>query len=464
MAESMRPRGTLEEARALERRRQFVEAAAVYDTLGLPYEAAGAYFEARQWDEGFDALARADPADGRYSATCARAIEAAELARSTSFGLLHFLQPLLGAPHWTPPQRRLVHRVIALKEAAGDSLGAAGLARRLVLTDPRDDQAATILRRLTRPPVLAAPPAPMFESLATPAARPGPVAPPTGPTNAPGAARAPGFGPGQLVGQRYRLGDVLGRGGMSTVFHARDEELGDEVALKVFEASSGLEALERFRREIKLARDIVHPHVVRVFDLGLHEGDRYLTMELIDGVDLRQAVTRSPPLATRLDWVIQACKGLSAAHERGVVHRDVKPANLLITDRGVVKVTDFGVARHRDVTTELTTPGLVVGTAQYMAPEQIRGARELSFAADLYALGVVAYRLVTGHLPFPQTELVALFMAHLEAAPPPLRTWVPELPSAIEDVILRCLEKRPEDRWPSALALADALANVLRAG
>ena len=461
MAEPLRQRGSLEAARALERRRQFVDAGAAYDALGLPYEAASAFFEAQAWSDAFDVLARADASDARYGAMCTRAIEAAEVAGVTSFGLLHFLQPLLGAPGWTPPQRTLVHRVVALKEAAGDGPGASALARRLVLTDPRDQQAATTLRRLTKPPVLSARPVPaVLDAAATPAARAGPVAPATGPTDASTGAGAPRFEPGQLIGQRYRLGPVLGRGGMSTVFRARDEELGDEVALKVFEATGEPDALERFRREIKLARDLVHPHVVRVFDLGLHEGERYLTMELVDGVDLRQAATRSPSLATRLDWVIQACRGLAAAHERGVVHRDVKPANLLVTQGGLVKVTDFGVARHRDLTSELTTPGLVVGTAQYMAPEQIRGEREVSFAADLYSMGVVAYRLVTGRLPFPQSELVALFMAHLEAAPPAPRTWVPELPEAVEHVILRCLEKRPEHRWASAHALADALASV----
>ena len=209
---------------------------------------------------------------------------------------------------------------------------------------------------------------------------------------------------GELVAGRYRIGDPLGRGGMGAVYRATDEVLGCEVAIKLLlPTREGLEAEARFRREARAAAMISDPHVVGTHDFGPHKDGFYLAMELVEGrtvgVELK---LRGPLEAERAVEIIrQAAAGLAAAHQHGLVHRDIKPGNLMITDSGLVKVADFGIVRILDdTTTTLTAAGQVVGTSHYLAPERALG-KPAGAASDVYALGCVLYQLVTGPSAVP---------------------------------------------------------------
>jgi serine/threonine-protein kinase len=269
------------------------------------------------------------------------------------------------------------------------------------------------------------------------------------------------FSIGATVAGRYRIDEEIGRGGMGTVFRAWDMELGEDVALKVF--TQGLEdggALDRFRQEIRLSRRLNHRNIVRLHDIGLHQGFRYISMELLVGETLARQL--GEPLDTRLGilYLLDACAGLQAAHDLGIIHRDVKPANLFVTTEGVVKVMDFGIAKQQ-ATPGLTMSGMVVGTPTYMAPEQIRGATIVTPALDLYSVGVVGYEMFTGSPPFRHQELLPVLMMHLQDQPDPPRRRNPAVPEALEAILLRLLEKQPERRYPSCQALSDALTALL---
>ena len=282
------------------------------------------------------------------------------------------------------------------------------------------------------------------------------------PTPAPvPAAMVRGLLPGQLVAERYRVERWLGAGGSSTVYEAVDLHQGQRVALKVLATPHAEPStVARFRQEVEHARALEHVNILRVFDVGL-DGDRhFLTVELLDGVDLRhQMLERRPTLAQTLRWLTHAAVALEHAHGRGVLHRDVKPANLFVTRAGVLKLMDFGLAKSAHVA-GTTTQGTVLGTPEYMAPEQVMGSPPLSPATDLYALGVVAYELCTGQLPFRHTDPVPLMFLHVQQAPVPPTTLRPSLPGAYERVVLKLLEKRPEDRYASAGELRSALAKL----
>ncbi|MDP3236755.1 MAG: serine/threonine-protein kinase [Myxococcales bacterium] len=467
-------RRDFEAARLLERRGQLKQAAERYDALGFPYEAGAAFAQSGALEQAFDAWSRAPVTDPRYRATCVQAIATAKRGGAVPYQLEHFLRSFMESEATGPAERQALRDLATVYETSGRTPSAVELLRRLVMSDPRDQQAASALRRLRGPPVLpkapSVPPEPPPVSASEQAAQTDRVTfpQPSLATPAPEAPLAPApalasplvFATGDLVGERYRLGPLLGRGGMATVFKAHDEELSVDIALKIFLPSEDAGGLERFRRELRVTRNIVHPNVVRVFDIGVFRGQRFLTMELIEGQDLGNLIQTPMSLATRLLYLSQACRGLHAAHQHGVIHRDVKPANLMVTNDGVLKVMDFGVARDQHTREELTASGVFVGTAQYMPPEQIRDSRTLTPAADVYSLGVVAYRLLTGRLPFAHPDFVSLIMQHIEAAPPPIDVVNPEIPPDLASVVMRCLAKKPEERWESAEALAEAFDEV----
>ena len=274
------------------------------------------------------------------------------------------------------------------------------------------------------------------------------------------------FFEGATIAGRYRLGRKLGEAGMAMVFAAEDLELSDTVALKVFsQAVSPAQlpsTLARFRQELKLNRQLAHPNVIRMYDIGVHEGFRYITMELLKGSSLAAFVGR--PIETRIviGWLIQACLGLQAAHEQGIVHRDIKPDNLWVNENGSIKVLDFGIAKaFGETDVNLTQAGVVIGTPLYMSPEQCQGAA-VGPAADLYSVGVLAFQLFTGRLPFDSQEPVPLLLAHMNRPPPRPRDLNPALREDLEAIILKLLEKAPEARFGSARELAQALAAVLK--
>ncbi len=271
------------------------------------------------------------------------------------------------------------------------------------------------------------------------------------------------FAPGATVAKRYKIVDVLGKGGMSIVYEALDLELGETVALKLFTQPTNEEAIERFKQEIRLARQLIHDHIIRVYDLGTTLGARFLTMELLVGEDLHAKMTRGISLRDGCRLLAQGCDGLQLAHSVGVVHRDIKPENLFVTKDNTLKVMDFGIAKQ---TRErgLTIAGMVVGTPEYMAPEQAHGHMQVTHAADLYSIGIILYALATGQLPFRHDELVPLLLMHVSEPPVPPRRLNPGCPVEVEALILQLLSKRAEDRPPSAQAVAERLRGFQTAG
>ena len=261
-----------------------------------------------------------------------------------------------------------------------------------------------------------------------------------------------GYAPGATVSKRYQIIDVLGRGGMSIVYKALDLELNETLALKLFTQPSNEEAIERFKQEVKLARQLIHENIIRVYDLGTAHGARYLTMEMLVGEDLHVKMTRGISLRDGCDLLAQACAGLEVAHRLDVVHRDIKPENLFVTDRGVMKVMDFGIAKQTKQV-GVTLAGMVVGTPEYMAPEQAQGQLAVTTSADLYSIGIILYAMCTGHLPFRHPELLPLLMMHVQQQPEPPRQKNPGCPADVERLVLDLLQKNPHDRPPSAKAV-----------
>ncbi len=278
------------------------------------------------------------------------------------------------------------------------------------------------------------------------------------------------FEPGTRLGTRYRTVALLGRGGMGEVYRADDLELGQSVALKFLpEAVSRSTAeLARFRSEVRVARQIAHPNVCRVYDIGEIDGHVFLSMEYIDGEDLAAVLRRMgrPTSDKAIEIARQICLGLAAAHEAGMLHRDLKPANVMIDGRGRARITDFGLAGLAD---ELARSGEIAGTPSYMAPEQLAGGR-VSVRSDLYSLGLVLYELFTGKRAFPTGNVNELRRMHESGSVTTPSDAARDIDPAVERVILHCLERDPELRPPSAYAVlgalpgGDPLAAALAAG
>jgi TolB-like protein/Tfp pilus assembly protein PilF len=271
--------------------------------------------------------------------------------------------------------------------------------------------------------------------------------------------------PPPLIGGRYQVLALAGTGAMGSVYRVRDTELDEIVALKILRSDlvGSEEMLERFRREVRLTRRIAHRNVARVHDIGEHGRDKYLTMAFIDGEPLRALLARSGALpAARVIAIVRPiCHGLAAAHAAGVVHRDLKPDNVMLSADGNVVITDFGVARSAlsgDATATLGNSA--IGTPAYMAPEQVAGSSELDWRADLYALGVVMFEMLTGQLPFRGGTAIAVAAARLNEQPPDPRTLRPDLDPRLADAVLRSMEQRPDDRWANLDDLLAALRDI----
>ncbi len=257
---------------------------------------------------------------------------------------------------------------------------------------------------------------------------------------------------GNIIAHRYEILDRISEGGMATVFTARRLPDGQTIALKVLrdQYATDIQFVERFQREAKAVSELSHPHMVRVYDSGNDNGVHYIAMEYIAGENLKELLRargRFEP-EEAIGITAQVCEALEFAHSHGIVHRDIKPQNILLTRDGQVKVTDFGIAWAASAAT-ITQTGTVLGSVQYLAPEQARGAI-VGRAADIYALGVVLYELVTGHLPFDGDSPVAIAIKHIHQTPPPPRALVPLLPGRVEAIILRAMAKSPYDRYRSA--------------
>jgi serine/threonine-protein kinase len=265
--------------------------------------------------------------------------------------------------------------------------------------------------------------------------------------------------PGQVLAQRYRVQRLLGKGGMGAVYLADDEVLGELVALKVISsafASDEQAMIARFRREAAAARKVSSPSVIRIHDLGeARPGLLYLSMEYFKGRTLAELIAQRGivPIKDIQDILQQICSGLEAAHQAGVIHRDLKPSNVLVGERGAVKLIDFGLATT-GFGDGLTATGAILGTPHYMAPEQVRG-KPCDARTDIYALGALAYHLVTGRPPFSGDNAIAIGFAHLSETPEPPRQLRKDCPANLEAAILAALAKNPDDRPASAKAFLD---------
>ncbi len=261
---------------------------------------------------------------------------------------------------------------------------------------------------------------------------------------------------GQTIDGRYLLQRRIGSGGMADVWLARDSELGREVAIKVLHDNFARDSefVDRFRREASAAAGLQHPNVVAVFDRGAVEDSYYIAMEYVEGSTLRDLISRGLGISESVEVTRQVLAAAGFAHERGFVHRDLKPMNVLIDRSGRVRVTDFGIARAGN--SEITRTGSVLGTAQYLSPEQAQGF-EVTQTSDIYSIGVMLFEMLTGRVPFDGDNAVAIAMKQVSEEPPAPSTINPSVPPALDSVVLKALAKDPAQRYASAAEMQVAL-------
>jgi eukaryotic-like serine/threonine-protein kinase len=268
-------------------------------------------------------------------------------------------------------------------------------------------------------------------------------------------------GTGPLLKNRYRLGRVLGRGGMCIVYQAWDTKLNRDVAIKRLEPPLNQDprTRARFDREGRALARLSHPNVVTLIDRGSTETDDYLVFEYVEGRSLKEMVKEGPLDVAEAGRILgQVAEGLAAAHQAGIVHRDVKPQNILMDRQGHAKITDFGIATGPDWT-RVTKAGSIIGSARYMSPEQVR-SKPVDARSDIYSLGIVMYEMLTGHPPFDGANMPEIARQHLNNPPPPLSEVRSDLPPGLDKIVMRCLEKLPEDRFVSMDELLGALIGI----
>jgi serine/threonine-protein kinase len=259
--------------------------------------------------------------------------------------------------------------------------------------------------------------------------------------------------------RRYELVQELGRGAMGIVYKARDNELEEFVALKILPDNliRNSEAVRRFKQEARNARRLSHPNIVRIHDIGEEMGRKYISMEFVEGSDLKQKIRelkRKLPFPTVLRYARQIAEAMSYAHSIGIVHRDIKPANLMLTNNDTIKVTDFGIAKMVESTAspDSTMAGAIIGTPLYMSPEQVKGL-QVDHRADIYSMGIVYYEMASGRPPFNEGDLA---YQHLFVEPKPLK----DVPESFSRVVMKCLAKEKENRWQSAREILDELSKI----
>ncbi|HHT06957.1 MAG TPA: protein kinase [Clostridiales bacterium] len=270
---------------------------------------------------------------------------------------------------------------------------------------------------------------------------------------------------GTLLMERYRLEEMIGEGGMASVYRALDLRTGHRVAVKFLrqELQANQEFLDRFRREATAASRMSHHNIVNLLDIGDNPNSPYLVFEFVDGKTLKDIITEHGqlPQGTAVQIAIRILSALRHAHEAGVIHRDIKPQNILVDKQGYIKVSDFGIARMVGThTSDMGETQSVMGSVHYFSPEQARGEMA-TFASDLYSVGCVLYEMLTGHVPFEGETQVSVAMQHVQATAQPVRDYAPEVSESIEAVVKKAMEKVPENRYSSALLMAQALHDAL---
>lgn len=270
----------------------------------------------------------------------------------------------------------------------------------------------------------------------------------------------------KILNNRYELEQKLGEGGMARVYRGRDLRLNRPVAIKVLHSqyASDTGFLQRFQHEAQAVANLRHPNIVDVYDVGQDGDIHYIVMEYVPGSDLKALILRQAPLPIEQAVTIAeaVARGLEAAHRLGMIHRDIKPQNIIVGDGSVVKITDFGIAKSK-MSTAMTETGVTFGTADYISPEQARGLPATP-QSDIYALGVTLYEMLTGRLPFTGDSSVVVAMQHVNTEPPPLRMYNPRVPPQLEGIVLRAISKEPADRPASAREFAQQLLTYRNSG
>src|SRR3954468_10953335 len=270
----------------------------------------------------------------------------------------------------------------------------------------------------------------------------------------------------KILNDRYELEQKIGEGGMARVYRGRDLRLNRQVAIKVLHSHFASDAnfLQRFHHEAQAAANLRHPNIVDVYDVGQDADMHYIVMEYVAGSDLKALLMRNGALPIEQAVYVGECvaNGLEAAHRIGMVHRDIKPQNIIVGEQGQVKITDFGIAKS-SLSTALTETGVTFGTADYISPEQARG-QPATPRSDIYSLGVTLYETLTNRLPFSGDSSIAVAMQHVSADPPPPRMYNPRIPPQLESLVLRALSKEPDARPTTARDFARQLSNYLTIG
>jgi serine/threonine-protein kinase len=468
------------------------EASNLYAGAGMYFEAAECAFLGGDAAKALDYLVLVSRDHPRYRQAAVAAARIAGPTGTMTATLDRLLQRFLESPPADPSEVEAFYFAALLYERGNARDVAAAALSKVVARDPQFRDAAARLQALqaaSRPsgitdidrilredasfrgrrsaPKPIGPPPAKVEAPKPPSLLLEPIGPNRDSTTIPPgeAVRATAsaiFSEGATIAGRYLLEARIGEGGMATVFRAKDLEINDLVALKVFtQVVNDEQIIGRIKEELRLSRLLAHPNIIRIYDMGIERGHRYISMELLIGKDLLAKVSEGTPisLSKKLDWLIQGCNALGAAHAKGVVHRDVKPENFFVLEDGTIKLMDFGLAKG-ERRSGLTQVGMIAGTPEYMAPEQINDFSAVTPATDLYAMGVVAYRIFTGTVPFTHTELMPLLMMQVNEPPPPPRSRKPDLPPEIETVILKLLEKDPANRYASGAEVAKVLSQL----
>ncbi|MDH4220842.1 MAG: serine/threonine protein kinase, partial [Candidatus Aminicenantes bacterium] len=267
---------------------------------------------------------------------------------------------------------------------------------------------------------------------------------------------------GSTFADRYQVIEELGKGGMGRIYKVYDTKIDEKIALKLVdvETAADKKTLERFSNELKLARKVSHRNVCRMFDLGEEQGIHYITMEFVPGEDLKNSITRIGPLTPgkAISIAKQICKGLAEAHKLGVIHRDLKPQNVMIDSEGNARIMDFGIARTLKGE-GITADGVVIGTPEYMSPEQVEG-KEVDPRTDIYALGTILYEMLTGRVPFKAKSPISIAFKHKTEKPKDPRMYNDQIPEELSRLVLKCMEKDKEKRYQSAGELLEELESV----
>jgi tetratricopeptide (TPR) repeat protein len=403
-------------------------AARLFTEAKLSYQAAVCLYEAGDREESLVSFVEVDPDDERYRRACVQAIRVATELGVLTRRLDRFVDRFVADPPSNDEEMLALYRIGVLYQLGELFDHACEAFAQVLRVDPSYSDAA---RRLAVIEAVLKNEALYRAILRQDAAawrKPKPAAlsssPPSDTLVSSGSrVSAPPLTPGAVIAKRYRIESEIGRGGMGIVFRATDLELDEAIAIKLFsQRLDELDLVHRFKQELSLCRSLSHPNVIRLHDIGAHEGRKFISMELLAGKSLKAFIAEraSPLVAIRL--LEQACAGVAAAHAHSVVHRDVKPDNLFVTTEGIVKLMDFGLAKRLvamegDAREHVTAAGFIGGSPPYMAPEQITDFGQVSFAADIYSLGVIAYELLTGVKPFHHEDRSKLLQMHMRNTP-----------------------------------------------